>query len=98
MSLRATLSRIGQRDFPGLIVEGQGASAVADFIACRETLVAAQELARRIAVACLKQGLLVHFTGPLSTRIALLPPLTMSDEELFEGTERLTRAFLLTEQ
>ena len=93
MRLRVSLGKIGAKHFPGLIIEGQGASAVAEFVDCGKSLVDAQELARRIAIACRDQGLLVHFTGPLATRIVLLPPLTINDEDLTEGLERVSKAF-----
>ena len=92
LRLREVLQELGDAQLPGLIVEGQGASAVAEFIGCGKSLVESQELARRIAVACRNQGLLVHFTGPLATRIALIPPLTISEEDLSEGITRLKRA------
>jgi 4-aminobutyrate aminotransferase-like enzyme len=95
MKLRESLKKIGHKHFPDMIIEGQGASAVGEFVDCGTSLVAAQELARRIALACRNQGLLVHFTGPLATRIVLLPPLTTSNEELADGIERLTKAFAL---
>ncbi len=94
MRLREVIAKIGEKHFPGLIFEGQGASAVAEFIHCGRSLVGAQELARRIATACRDQGLLVHFSGPLATRIVLLPPLTICEADLDEGIERLKKAFL----
>ncbi|MDX1927087.1 MAG: aspartate aminotransferase family protein [Pirellulaceae bacterium] len=90
--LRQALEQFGDGPFPGLIVEGQGASAVAEFKACGATLVESQALTRRIAVACRDQGLLVHFSGPLATRIVLLPPLSIDDAELNEGIQRLQKA------
>ena len=93
MRLRESLEKIGEQQFPGLIIEGQGASAVAEFANCGKSLVDAQKLAQRIAFACSNQRLLVHFTGPLGTRIVLLPPLTVSEDELTDGVERLTQAF-----
>jgi 4-aminobutyrate aminotransferase-like enzyme len=94
MNLRETLGRIGEKHFPGLVIEGQGASAVAEFVGCGKSLVDAQVLAKRIAIACKNQNLLVHFTGPFATRIVLLPPLTITEEELIEGINRLTGAFV----
>ena len=91
--LRESLRWFGQQHIPGLIIEGQGASAVAEFLSCGKSLADAQELALRIALACRKQNLLVHFSGPFATRIVLLPALTMSDEELTESIERLSQAF-----
>jgi 4-aminobutyrate aminotransferase-like enzyme len=92
-ALRETLEELGKKRTAGLIVEGQGASAVAEFLTDSRTRVEAQELARRVAVNCRDQGLLVHFTGPFATRIVLLPPLTIRQDELREGIERLRRAF-----
>ncbi len=91
--LRESLRRIGAKRFPGLLIEGEGACAVAEFAGCGKSLADAHDLALRIARECQKQNLLVHFTGPKATRIALLPPLTISDEELTEGTKRLSLAF-----
>ena len=91
--LRESLRSIGQQHVPSLIVEGQGASAVAEFVGGGRSLADSRALALRIVLACRKQNLLVHFSGPFATRIVLLPPLTTSDDELTEGIERLTKAF-----
>lgn len=91
--LRQALEQLGEGRFAGLIVEGQGASAVAEFKACGVSLAESQALTRRIAVACRDQGLLVHFSGPLATRIVLLPPLSIDDADLIEGILRLQMAF-----
>ncbi len=44
--------------------------------------VAPELAARSLAEAMFRAGLLVHLTGPESTRIVLLPPLTLTDAEL----------------
>ncbi len=88
--LRQFLKRIGEMRYPGLAIQGQGACAVADFISCFNSLEDAQLHARKQAVACRDQGVLVHFSGPLSTRIVLLPPITIGDEDLDEAMRRLS--------
>lgn len=91
--LRELLRGICESRYAGSTVEGQGASAVVEFIHCGQSLVEAQNLARGIAIACSQAGLLVHFTGPYSTRIVFIPPLTISEEDLSEGMERIVKAF-----
>lgn len=93
ISLRNALTYLVESRFPGLIVEGQGAIAVAEFINCGTSLVDSQAISKRIAEACRDLRLLVHFTGPQATRIVLLPPLTISDEDLMAGIERVKMAF-----
>ncbi len=64
-------------------IEGVGACCVAEFAdASGQAEHDRQSLARLFTEACMRQRLLVHFSGPLKTRVVLLPPLTMTDEEL----------------
>jgi 4-aminobutyrate aminotransferase-like enzyme len=90
--LRETLHILRDTCFPGLLVEGQGATAVAEFVRCGDSLELAQRRARAFAEACRAQRVLVHFTGPLSTRIALIPPFTTTPLELEMGSARLLHA------
>ncbi len=69
------------------IVEGQGASCVIEFGW------QAAPLALRFTEACVRQRLLPQLTGPSLTRVALMPPLTMDDEELSITCSRLQLAF-----
>ena len=87
------LHELGEKYAPGLRVEGEGASAVAEFIGCAADLPVSQRLALQVAKRCAEKRLLVHFTGPYATRIALLPPLTITEVEVAEGIKRLTAAF-----
>lgn len=69
------------------IVEGQGACCVIEFGA------QAAPQARHFAEACVRQRLLPQLTGPDLTRVALMPPLTMNEEELSTTCTRLQLAF-----
>jgi 4-aminobutyrate aminotransferase / (S)-3-amino-2-methylpropionate transaminase / 5-aminovalerate transaminase len=71
-----------------LVVEQLGAAAVVEWIGGGDQATAAAA-ARRWAQACLAAGLLVHYGGPLGTRVALIPPLTITDAELHQATSRL---------
>jgi len=90
--LRGSLLQLGVKYIPGLRVEGEGASAVAEFIGCDTDLTVSKKLAWQAAKNCAENRLLVHFTGPHATRIALLPPLTITDDEVAQGLARLTAA------
>ena len=68
-------------------VEGQGASCVIEFGATGEAA------ARRFAESCVRQRLLPQLTGPHLSRVALLPPLTITDDELATTCARLQLAF-----
>ncbi len=91
--LRAALRELALKYVPGLRVEGEGASAVAEFIGCNTDLSVSQKLAWKVAKNCADKRVLVHFTGPHATRIALLPPLTITDNEVEQGIARITAAF-----
>ncbi len=91
--LRCELRRLGEKHAASLVVEGQGAAAVAEFICGTRDLAESQHLARRLAENCSRNRLLVHFSGPRQTRVVLLPPLTTTDAELELGITRLTGAF-----
>lgn len=65
------------------LVEGQGACCVIEFGSFNAPC------ARRFAEACVGQRLLPQLTGPELTRVALMPPLTMNDEELATTCQRL---------
>ncbi|MEZ6149192.1 MAG: aspartate aminotransferase family protein [Pirellulaceae bacterium] len=69
------------------IVEGQGACCVIEFGS------QAAPHARRFAQACVGQHLLPQLTGPELTRVALMPPLTINEEELSVTCTRLQLAF-----
>jgi 4-aminobutyrate aminotransferase/(S)-3-amino-2-methylpropionate transaminase len=71
------------------VIEGVAASCVFEFASSHERgnpdlLRAAQARAWDFAKACVSQRLLVHHSGPYSTRVVLLPPLTVSDDEMTE--------------
>jgi diaminobutyrate-2-oxoglutarate transaminase len=51
-----------------------------------------RELAERVVAAAFENGLLVETAGPRSDVVKLLPPLTISDDELDEGLRRLAAA------
>ncbi|MCA9133040.1 MAG: aspartate aminotransferase family protein [Planctomycetales bacterium] len=79
------------------MVQGQAATCIVEFassgaVTSEPLLHRAQRRAKQFAQACQRQRLLVHFSGPLATRVVLLPPLTLSDEELSEVQRRLQRA------
>lgn len=69
------------------LVEGQGACCVIEFGP------ASPATAWRFAEACVRQRLLPQLTGPALSRVALLPALTISAEELSTTCERLQLAF-----
>ena len=50
------------------------------------------DLAPRVAAAAFEGGLLVETAGPLDEVVKLLPPLTISDDELEQGLELLAKA------
>ncbi len=80
--------------FRGLQVDGIGAVATLEFLHCdawRSESTSPQNIAWRVAHACANRGLLVHFTGPQQSRIVMLPPLTIENDELEEGHSRLKR-------
>ena len=91
--LRAELRTFAERHQINFAVEGQGATAVAEFLAAFPDLASAQKAARRFAEQCSQQRLLVHFSGPLQTRIVLIPPLTATDFEVEDGLKRMNQAF-----
>lgn len=77
-----------------IAITGIGPNAILEF-GCDSPLVAASNLrdeqhstweatrlAREFATACFRNQLLVHLTGPDRTRVALLPPLNLADEDL----------------
>ncbi len=76
--LRAALDK-----FPGK-VESLGASATLELIGLHQDTQRAAETARAWAVRFRQAGLLVHYTGPMATRIVLLPALTIDQAELDE--------------
>ncbi len=86
--LRATLCSAFREKGLGeyVLVEGQAASCVVEFRAdqtdCRSDAIKAQEFAK----ACVKHRLRVHLSGPLKTRVVLLPALTMTGEELAQSS------------
>lgn len=69
------------------MVEGQGACCVIEFGS------QAAPRARHFAEACVGQHLLPQLTGPQLTRVALMPPLTINEEELSTTCTRLQLAF-----
>lgn len=74
--LRVPLERLAGR------VESLGASVSIDLAGSVREVTAAAEKARALAVRFREAGLLVHYSGPLGTRIVLLPALTISENEL----------------
>jgi len=50
------------------------------------------DAAERIAAKAFEHGLLVETSGPDSEVVKVMPPLTISSEDLAEGLEILTRA------
>lgn len=69
------------------LVEGQGACCVIEFGFPNAPR------ARHFADACVEQHLLTQLTGPGLTRVAMMPPLTMTEEELSTTCARLQLAF-----
>ncbi len=81
--------------FRGLQVDGIGAVATLEFLHChawKSECTSPHNLAWRVAHACANHGLLVHFTGPMQSRIVMLPPLTIENDALAEGHSRLLSA------
>lgn len=76
--MRRALGKFGAR------TESLGASASLEFLGGGLDTASAASRARALAVGFREAGLLVHYSGPLGTRIVLLPPLTISDTELAE--------------
>lgn len=76
--LRVALNRFGVQ------TEWLGASATLEWIGSCVDNAQAAGAARKMASRFRQAGLLVHYSGPLGTRIVLLPPLTIDDSELME--------------
>ncbi len=73
-------------------IETLGASASLEFFDANQELAKCASQARTFAQCCVSEGLLVHYSGPYATRVVLLPPLTIDDEEMSEVKNRLTAA------
>ncbi|MFK7735094.1 MAG: aminotransferase class III-fold pyridoxal phosphate-dependent enzyme [Pirellulaceae bacterium] len=73
-------------------IEGQAACCAIEFLDQEAAPGHDCQLAQAFASACASRRLKVHLTGPLQTRVVLLPPLVMTDDELYESQRRLTRA------
>ncbi len=85
----ARAAELGQRLAGGLKkfdcrIETLGASATLEFLAPGCEPQTAANAARGLAVRMRQAGLLVHYSGPLATRIVLLPPLTISEPDIGE--------------
>ena len=72
-------------------VEGQAACCAIEFIRDGNELEQDQRLANAFASQCALQCLKVHLSGPAKTRVVMLPPLVMTDEELGDAQRRLGR-------
>ncbi|MEZ6136295.1 MAG: aminotransferase class III-fold pyridoxal phosphate-dependent enzyme [Pirellulaceae bacterium] len=75
-----------------LSVQGQGASCVLEFLGAGVTDGQAQAAARACAQRFQAARLLVQLSGQRLTRIVILPPLTISADELTEIKQRVTAA------
>lgn len=73
-------------------IEGRGACAAIELLDPENASRSEAEFCARLAKTCMELGLLVHCSGPLGTRIVLIPPFTVSDDELREGLDRFDRA------
>ncbi len=65
-------------------IESLGASVSLEFLGGQLQPAEAAVAARELAVRMREAGLLVHYSGPLATRVVVLPPLTVSPTELDE--------------
>lgn len=75
-------------------VEGEGAVCALEFRLPGRPAPSAQAAAHDFALRCREQHIRAHLTGPMVTRVVLLPPLTITDEELHSiPWKRLTRRF-----
>jgi diaminobutyrate-2-oxoglutarate transaminase len=89
--LRATLPAIGDVRGQGLMlgVELVDSTGQPDI---RGALPAAPELAVRMRAACLERGLIVELGGRHNSVVRLLPPLTITDEQVESVLDRLVDA------
>lgn len=88
-------SQVEQADTPAVLVEGLGASCAIEFGGSATSGIALErsvERARAFTLACHARRLRVHLTGPVGTRVVLLPSLTMTDEELQLAMRLLAQA------
>jgi len=79
-------------DFTDISVEGTGACCVVEFASGSRDPGHGAELAREFVMRCVDQRIRVHWTGPVKTRVVLLPPLTMTDSELAEAVDKIKLA------
>lgn len=89
------LSQAMQNGLPPVLVEGLGASCAIEFggqAGNARSLEQSLDRARVFALACHAQRLRVHLTGPVGTRVVLLPALTMANEELDLAMHLLSNA------
>ncbi|MCR9295627.1 MAG: aspartate aminotransferase family protein [bacterium] len=86
--MREALSKTGLAN----TVEGQAASCAVEFLHPGIEPSLASSRARGLTEACIEQRVRVHWTGPLNTRVVLLPPLTITENELQEASRRLRAA------
>ncbi len=73
---------------------GQGAMIGFDVFRSRESRTGDGARAKEICAKALEQGLIVLTCGASGEAIRLLPPLTVSDEVLHEGLDKLEAALL----
>ncbi|MFO1064839.1 MAG: aminotransferase class III-fold pyridoxal phosphate-dependent enzyme [Pirellulales bacterium] len=87
--------------FGGERVEGAAGWACVEFLSASSgvdlsaRVESAAREARAVSDRLIAARLLVHYTGPFATRIALIPPLTMTDEDISEVIHRCRSIELL---
>ena len=82
LSADPTLRRIS------VVFERRGAAMALDFA----STAGGSAASRRFAEAAVQAGVLVHLSGAEGERVALIPPLTISAEEMASAVERLASA------
>ena len=75
-----------------VVVGGTGATCTIEINGV-DSIDEAASQAAALAAQCYEAGLLVHHSGPARTRIVLLPPINMTDQEFALTTSRLSDAF-----
>ena len=74
-------------------VRGLGAMVAVELVKDRETKEPDRELAGRLAAECHKRGLIVLTAGVYSNVLRFLAPLVITDDQLSQGMEIISRAF-----
>ncbi len=94
--LRCEIAVVARDYLPRANMEGVGACAALELAHIATTRQAATEYTAQLARDCMETGLLVHRSGPLGTRIVLIPALTTNDAEVAETIARFSTAIRAT--